>query len=65
MDTQALALGHVLEHGRLTIQEYQALCPGANRRTLQRDLRELVEKGLLAPEGRTSRLQYLAGNGLR
>ncbi len=64
-ERQALALGHVLEHGRLTIQEYQALCPEANRRTLQRDLRELVEKGLLAPEGRTNRLQYLAGNGLR
>lgn len=35
-EVQALALGHVLEHGRLTIQEYQALCPRTNRRT-QRD----------------------------
>lgn len=59
-DLQALALGHVPEHGRLTIQEYEALCPGANRRTLQRDLRDLVEKGLLATEGQTN-----ASNTLR
>jgi Fic family protein len=50
-DRQALALGHVLEHGRLTIQEYAALCPGANRRTLQRDLRDMVDRGLLSERG--------------
>ena len=50
-DRQALALGHVLEHGRLTIQEYSALCPEANRRTLQRDLKTMVDKGLLREWG--------------
>ena len=50
-DRQALALGHVLEHGRLTIQEYAALCPEANRRTLQRDLKTMVDKGLLREWG--------------
>ena len=50
-DRQAVALGHVIEHGRLTIHDYEKLCPGANRRTLQRDLRALVEKGLLAEAG--------------
>lgn len=63
-ERQALALGHVLEHGRLTIQEFEALCPGANRRTLQRDLRDMIEKGLLATEGRTNRLEYVAGQGV-
>ncbi len=50
-DRQALALGRVLDEGRLSIQELEALCPGVNRRTLQRDLRSLVEKGLLVEEG--------------
>ena len=50
-DRQAVALGHVIEHGRLTIHDYGELCSGTNRRTLQRDLRALVEKGLLAEAG--------------
>lgn len=50
-DRHALALGHVMEHGRLAIQDYEALCPGVNRRTLQRDLRSLVDKGLLVERG--------------
>ncbi len=45
-DRQALALGRVLDQGRLTIQEFATLCPGVNRRTLQRNLRDMVEKGL-------------------
>ncbi len=34
-----------------TIQQYEALCPGINRRSLQRDLSDLVKKGLLSQEG--------------
>jgi cell filamentation protein, protein adenylyltransferase len=63
-ERQALALGHVMEHGRLRTQDYEALCPGVNRRTLQRDLREMVEKELLATEGQTNRLDYVAGKGV-
>jgi Fic family protein len=50
-ERQALALGHVMEHGQLSIGDYERLCPGANRRTLQRDLKVLVEKGLLSEMG--------------
>jgi Fic family protein len=50
-DRQALALGHVLDAGRLTIQEFELLCPGVNRRTLQRDLKVMVDKGLLVERG--------------
>jgi Fic family protein len=50
-ERQAAALGYVLEHGRLSIQEYQALCPQVNRRTLQRDLKLLVDKGLFVERG--------------
>ena len=48
---QAAALGHVFEHGRLTIHDYERLCPETNRRTLQRDLRVLVGKQLLVEAG--------------
>ena len=64
-DRQALALAHVMEHGRLTIHDYEVLCPGVSRRTLQRDLKRLVERSLLAAEGATNRLQYSAGKELR
>ena len=50
-ERQEAALGHVLEHGWLSIQEYEALCPKANRRTLQRDLKVLVDKGLFVEHG--------------
>ena len=60
---QALALGHALEHGRLTIAGFQELCPGISRRTLQRDIRVLTEKGLLLRQGSTSRLEYVLASG--
>jgi Fic family protein len=50
-DRQVRALGYVMENGRLTIQALEALCPGVNRRTLQRDLKVLIEKGLLVERG--------------
>jgi DNA-binding HxlR family transcriptional regulator len=50
-ERQALVLGRVLDEGQLTIRELEALCPGVNRRTLQRDLKALVDKGLLAERG--------------
>jgi len=54
----------VMEHGRLTIRDYESLCPGVNRRTLQRDLKGLVERSLLRAEGATNRAQYVAGEAL-
>ena len=53
---QSQALGHILERGRTTIGELESLFPEVARRTLQRDLRILVEKGLVLREGRTSRM---------
>lgn len=63
-DRQALALGHMMEHGRIAIQDYEALGPGVNRRTLQRDLNGPVELSLLRAEGATNRLQYVAEKAL-
>jgi Fic family protein len=55
---QAQALMHILEHGSINIQEFEALCPEVNRRTLQRELRDMVEKRILVSEGATNRLIY-------
>ena len=62
-DRQVLALRHVLESGRVTINEFENLCPGIQRRTLQRDLRGLIEKGLLLRRGSTNRLEYVLADG--
>ena len=45
-ERQAIAVGVILEHGRVTIADMERLCPSTSRRTLQRDLKQLVEKGL-------------------
>lgn len=50
-ERQVKAFGHVMEHGSLTIQDYEALCPGVNRRSLQRDLKSMFDKGLLSGSG--------------
>jgi Fic family protein len=57
-DRQAKALGHILEHGSLTIQDFEGLCPDVNRRSLQRDLKVMLDMGLLVSEGATNKLVY-------
>jgi Fic family protein len=57
-DRQAQAVQQILEQGSLTIQEFERLCPEINRRTLQRDLKAMVDKGLLVTEGATNQLIY-------
>ena len=46
-DRQALALSHILVHGRVSILDFEGLSPRVNRRTLQRDLRVMMDKGLI------------------
>ena len=41
-----------------TIQEYESFCPGINRRTLQRDLSDLIEKGIITQEGIKKAARY-------
>ncbi|NEQ24346.1 MAG: TetR/AcrR family transcriptional regulator [Microcoleus sp. SIO2G3] len=55
---QRQALTFAIEHGGMTIQNFEEICPEPSRRTLQRELRGMVEKGLLLPEGETNRLYY-------
>ncbi len=46
-DRQAKALSHIVEHGSLTIQDFENLCPDVNRRSLQRDIRAMIEQGIM------------------
>jgi Fic family protein len=57
-DRRAKALGHIIEHGNLTIQDFEGLCPDVNRRSLQRDLKAMVDMALLVSEGATNKLVY-------
>jgi Fic family protein len=57
-DRQAKAIAHILEQGSLTIQDFEGLCPDVNRRSLQRDLKVMVDMGLLVSAGSTNKLVY-------
>jgi hypothetical protein len=45
-ECQALALLHIPVHASLTIQDLERFCSRVNCRTLQKDLKLIVEKGL-------------------
>jgi Fic family protein len=45
---QAMALAHILVHGSLTIKDFERFCSRVTRRTLQRDLKLMIDKGLFA-----------------
>jgi len=48
---QAAAARFLLEHGQMAIRDYEELCPEVNRRSLQRDLKDLLDKGILSESG--------------
>ena len=57
-ERQQKAVQYALQHGALTIKEFEELCGDVNRRTLQRELKELVEKAVFVTEGATHQLTY-------
>jgi Fic family protein len=57
-DRQATALRLILQSGEVTIHALEQLFPSVHRRTLQRDLKGLIEKGLVVAEGATNQLKY-------
>lgn len=57
-ERQAAALYLILQSDELTIHALEQHFSSVNRRTLQRDLRGLVEKGLVIAEGATNQLRY-------
>lgn len=44
------------------IQDYETLCPGINRRSLQRDLADLIEKGIIKQDGIKKAARYKLNN---
>jgi Fic family protein len=58
-ERQGKALEYILQHRKLTIHDYELICPGVSRRTLQRELKVMLDKELLAAEGATNLLVYL------
>lgn len=50
-ERQALAVEVLFEGGPIRIEELEALIPGVHRRTLQRDLQDLVARGIAVAEG--------------
>ncbi len=55
---QEAALHHLLRQGELDIQVFESLCPNVNRRTLQRDIRALLDKRLISASGATHQQVY-------
>ena len=57
-ERQGIAIDIVLKQGNITIQDYEKLCPDVTKRTLQRELKMLVEKDVFITEGATHNLIY-------
>ena len=57
-ERQTSALHQVLHEGELSIQTYQHLFPNTSRRTLQRDLKVMIDKEIFVSEGATNQLIY-------
>ena len=62
-ERQRAALRHAIEHEGLTLKDFIGLYKDAPRRTLQRELKGMVDKGLLTPEGATNKLRYRPAKG--
>lgn len=57
-ERQRLAVEHMATEGGLSIQQFEKMCPDVTRRTLQRELKDLIDKGLVESSGATSNLIY-------
>ena len=58
LQLQLAALELAQDGSTFQMQDFEARCPGVHRRSLQRDLRQLVDFGLLETTGATNRLVY-------
>lgn len=57
-DRQIAAITHLQEHEFLDIEQLEALCPGVTRRSLQRDLKDLIDKRVLQSHGEARAIRY-------
>ena len=57
-ERQGKAVEFLLGHGKLTIQDFEALCPEVSRRSLQLDIKGMMDKKLISSEGATHHHEY-------
>ncbi|OGT38290.1 MAG: cell filamentation protein Fic [Gammaproteobacteria bacterium RIFCSPHIGHO2_12_FULL_38_14] len=57
-DRQKLVIEYIAKYGGISIQQFEEICPDVTRRTLQRELKELIDKNILTTTGATSNLIY-------
>lgn len=57
-ERQKLAVNYILIEGELSIQQFGKICPDVTKRTLQRELKNLIDKGLISSSGETSNRVY-------
>jgi predicted HTH transcriptional regulator len=50
-ERQGKALRLLLQQGKLSVQDFEAACPGVSRRSLQRDLKNLIDRRIIAEVG--------------
>lgn len=55
-DRQKLALGYIAKHAGITIRQFETIYPDVTRRTLQRELKELINKNILSTVSAASNL---------
>ncbi len=58
-ERQLKALKSIIGKESMTIQDYLKLSPEITRRTAQRDLKDMIKKGLIKSKGATNRLVYI------
>lgn len=61
-DRQKMAIEIMVSEGHLSIQRFEVACPDVTRRTLQRELKDLIDKDMVKVSGSTSNLIYLLKN---
>ncbi len=55
---QAKAIQYIIEHGQINIQQFSKLYPKDNKRTLQRDIKNMLKKNIIVSSGSTNKLNY-------
>jgi tryptophan 2,3-dioxygenase len=56
-EQQGKAIEFLLKYGKLAIQNFEVFCPVNNRRSLQRDLKTMLDKNLISSEETIIRCQ--------
>lgn len=60
---QRVVIEYILKNGGITIQQFENICSDVTRRTLQRELKDLLNKNILVTTGATSNLIYIFKKG--